>query len=182
MRKLLFLICLALFINFLLSGCQNSSKTSSANYSDVEALVEDAKSRIKELPLSEFEALQESEEYFVLLDVRSKDEHNQGYIPGSVLIPRGSLEFKVSNEAFWDNEGLYLPEKTDKLVLYCKSGKRSALAADALQKLGFENVIALAGGFNAWKAAYPSEVEVNLPPITSQGSTPVTVEEDAGGC
>lgn len=181
MRERIFHIVLASMIILWLPGCQSSSGSPST-FDDVTAFVEDARLRIEEASVSDFKSLQESEEYFVLVDVRAKEEHDRGYIPGSVLIPRGSLEFRIGSEDFWDNEGLYLPEKSDKLVLYCKSGKRSALAADALQKLGYENVIAISGGFNAWKAENPEEVEVNLPPITSPGISPITVEEEGGGC
>lgn len=172
---------MTLAIALVLMGCQPTS-TVPTSYADVEAMVEDAKTRIVETSLEDFAALLESEEYYVLLDVRSKGEHDRGYIPGSVLIPRGSLEFRIGSEEFWDNEGLYLPEKSDKLVLYCKSGKRSALAVDALQKLGYENVTALTGGFLAWKAENPDEVEVNLPPVMSPGAAPIALEEEAGGC
>lgn len=179
MRYTIYSIILA--IAFLLPGCQPTSNVPTS-YADVDAMIADAKTRIVETSLEDFATLLESDEYYVLLDVRAKGEHDRGYIPGSVLIPRGSLEFRIGSEDFWDNEGLYLPEKSDKLVLYCKSGKRSALAVDALQKLGYENVTALTGGFLAWKAENPDDVEVNLPPITAPGAAPIALEEEAGGC
>ena len=151
-------LILAPFLIALIHGCQ-PSLNSPESFADVDALVEDAQLRITEVAPGAIDSLQNLDEYFVLLDVRSESEHNQGYIPGSVLVPRGLLEFRIGSESFWDEEGLYLPEKEDRLVVYCKSGKRSALAADALQKLGYTNVMSISGGFLSWKSAYPDRIE-----------------------
>ncbi len=80
----------------------------------------------------------------VLLDVREKDEYLEGYIPGAKWIPRGFLELRIEEQ---------VPEKTSEVVLYCAGGTRSALAAKALEDLGYTNVKSMAGGFTAWKRA-----------------------------
>ena len=69
--------------------------------------------------------IMESEEIFNVIDVRQNNEYYHGFIPGSVNIPRGSIEFNIATESFWENEGLYMPEKKETLILYCKKGKRS---------------------------------------------------------
>lgn len=106
-------------------------------------LVLEAKSQIKEVSLDEAQqALGRS----VVIDVREPEEIALGRLPGALCIPRGVLEFKIGT----------LPQTQDKatpILLYCRSGGRSALAAVQLQKLGYANVVSMAGGFDAWSAA-----------------------------
>jgi molybdopterin/thiamine biosynthesis adenylyltransferase/rhodanese-related sulfurtransferase len=80
----------------------------------------------------------------VLIDVREKDEWQEGFIPGAQWIPRGFLEQRIEDQ---------VPEKNAAVVLYCAGGTRSALAARSLGELGYTNVSSLAGGFSAWKRA-----------------------------
>src|SRR5262245_44815455 len=80
----------------------------------------------------------------VLIDVREKDEWTEGFIPGARWITRGYLEQRIEDQ---------VPEKSSEIVLYCAGGVRSALAARALQELGYSNVKSMAGGFTAWKRA-----------------------------
>ena len=78
----------------------------------------------------------------VFLDVREADEYAQGAIPGALHLPRGFLEVQVEGR---------LPDKARPIVVYCAGGTRSALAAKALQDLGYADVVSMAGGFNRWK-------------------------------
>lgn len=105
-------------------------------------LVLAAKTRITEVDLSQAEAAIRDAD--LLIDVREADEYSAAHIPGAINIPRGLLEFKLSNDA-------QLAERTLKLVLYCKNSGRSALAADALREMGYRNVLSLAGGIEAWE-------------------------------
>ncbi|OZB46748.1 MAG: sulfurtransferase [Polynucleobacter sp. 39-45-136] len=82
----------------------------------------------------------------ILLDVREADEYASGHIPGAVHISRGLLEFKLSNSP-------ELASRDLKIVLYCKTSGRAALAAKALHDMGYLNVESIAGGFDAWAAA-----------------------------
>ncbi len=82
----------------------------------------------------------------LLLDVREADEFAAGHLPGAVLVPRGLLEFKLSGSP-------ELAARDLRIVLYCKSGGRAALAAVALHEMGYLNVQSIAGGFDAWQAA-----------------------------
>lgn len=86
-------------------------------------------------------ALQPLEEYFTI-DVREPSEYATGAIPGAVNIPRGLLEFEIE-KITESNRGL-------PILLYCRSGFRSALSALALEDMGYCNVISLAGGYAAW--------------------------------
>lgn len=107
-------------------------------------LVTAAKARVQEVSLQDAEqAIRDAD---VLVDVREADEFAAGHLGGAVHISRGMLEFKFSaNPA--------LQARDLKVLLYCKTSGRAALAAAALHEMGYLNVQSLAGGFDAWAAA-----------------------------
>src|SRR5262245_32940283 len=78
----------------------------------------------------------------VLLDVREREEFRQGYIPDAVSIPRGFLEIRVEET---------VPDKKNPVITYCASGTRSLLAGRILKELGYDDVVSMRGGYNAWK-------------------------------
>lgn len=109
-------------------------------------LVALAKQSIQETPPS---AAKANLAQYLVLDVREPAEFSAGHLPNAVNIPRGILEFRINNYAAFQN-------KQAEIVIYCQSGGRAALAAEALQKLGYQKVVSIAGGFAAWQAAgYP---------------------------
>ncbi|MDJ0653820.1 MAG: rhodanese-like domain-containing protein [Xanthomonadales bacterium] len=115
-------------------------------------LVAEARARIKEINADQLEA--KLGQAPVIVDVREPAEFQQGHVFGAVNIPRGVLEFEVA--AHSDVASRVAPELTVQdanLVLYCRTGGRSALAADSLQQMGFSNVESLEGGFLGWEAA-----------------------------
>ncbi len=79
----------------------------------------------------------------ILIDTREESEFAAGHIDDAILIPRGTLEFKVSSVS-------ELANKSKPVLIYCRTGGRSALAAQTLQTLGYTNVLSLAGGFEGW--------------------------------
>src|SRR5919108_316475 len=90
----------------------------------------------------------------VVLDVREKDETDQGILPGSKLVPRGYLELRIEEA---------VPDRDSDVVLYCAGGTRSLLAGRTLQDMGYRKVRSLAGGYGAWKdAGLPVEVPFRL--------------------
>src|ERR671922_265947 len=90
----------------------------------------------------------------VVLDVREKDETDQGILPGSKLVPRGYLELRIEET---------VPDRDSDVVLYCAGGTRSLLAGRTLQDMGYRKVRSLAGGYGAWKdAGLPVEVPFRL--------------------
>jgi molybdopterin/thiamine biosynthesis adenylyltransferase/rhodanese-related sulfurtransferase len=103
--------------------------------------IADIKKRIREATPEQVEDLIQSGDV-QLGDVREKDEWNAGHIPGAVHVPKSYVEQWAEDR---------LPEKEKTTILYCAAGVRSAMAADTLQKLGYQNVISMAGGFNRWK-------------------------------
>jgi rhodanese-related sulfurtransferase len=103
-------------------------------------LVNDARTRIPEVTVSDVRAMQEAGTPVVLVDVRDQSEVNLGFIPGALHISRGTLEGKIERAVARDA----------KVVLYCSSGNRSLLAGDMLRQMGYGDVSSLAGGIRAW--------------------------------
>jgi molybdopterin/thiamine biosynthesis adenylyltransferase/rhodanese-related sulfurtransferase len=101
-----------------------------------------AKSEIDEVSTRDAAARLASEPRPVLLDVRERDEYEQGFIPGAIHIPRGSLESRIDNA---------VSERSRPVIVYCASGNRSVYAAKTLGELGFTNVASMSGGFSEWK-------------------------------
>lgn len=90
----------------------------------------------------------------VIIDIREKDEFSFGWIEGALNIPRGILETnlqKIPQVASAENPLVALFDY--KIYLYCRSGARSVLSAESLQRLGYQNVYSMAGGIVAWKNA-----------------------------
>ena len=109
-----------------------------------QALVQEAKTKIKEVQVPQLKTWMDSGEKLLLIDVREDNEWQAGHAASAIHISRGTLESGIEKAA---------PDKAQRVVLYCRSGARSALAADTLQKMGYSNVFSLAGGFIAYQAA-----------------------------
>lgn len=117
---------------------------------EFEAIVNDAKTRIKELTVEE--TLERMKDGAALIDVREDGEWEKEHALGAQHLGRGVIERDIVN-AF--------PDKNTELILYCGGGYRSALAADNLQKMGYTNVFSMAGGWRAWNDAdAPTEMEI----------------------
>lgn len=112
-------------------------------YKTYHDLVAEAKTRIREISPADSIALHSRRDGTVFIDVREPNEWNLGYIPGARHIPRGNLESGIERCA----------DRDQRIVLYCASGNRTALAADTLQQMGYTNVESLAGGFRGWVEA-----------------------------
>src|SRR5579875_3100519 len=107
-------------------------------------LLQSVKSQIDEVNVDETSRAIQSDNPPHIVDVRERDEYEEGAIKGAVHIPRGYLELRIENA---------VPDRDEPIVLYCAGGTRSALAAQSLQAMGYTNVSSLAGGFGAWKTA-----------------------------
>jgi rhodanese-related sulfurtransferase len=106
-------------------------------------LVREAKTRVPELSASDGVRLQHDHPGTVFVDCREPNETALGTIAGAVVIPRGVLEQNIERVASRDR----------KVIIYCASGNRSALAADSLREMGYQDVATLGGGFRAWVQA-----------------------------
>jgi sulfur-carrier protein adenylyltransferase/sulfurtransferase len=112
-------------------------------------LLQQVKGEIDEIDASRAREIIE-EESSSIVDVRERDEWDEGHIPGAVHVPRGHLESRIEQAA---------PDKSRPVVVYCASGNRSAFATKTLEELGYQRVMSLAGGFTDWKRnGYPYEV------------------------
>ena len=107
-------------------------------------IVEDAKTRIREVNVEEAQARLSAGTDARLIDVREDHEWDAGHAAGAEHMGRGIIERDIETE---------IPDKHKELILYCGGGYRSALAADMLQRMGYENVYSLAGGWKAWQEA-----------------------------
>ena len=108
------------------------------------ALVNDAKTRIREISVGEVANDIADGNEFALIDTREESEWNAAHAAGALHLGKGIIERDIEAA---------IPDVDAKIVLYCGGGYRSALAADALQQMGYTNVFSLAGGWRAWKAA-----------------------------
>ena len=107
-------------------------------------LIARARSEIQETTASEVKRRLASKESFTLVDIRERDEFDQGKIPGAIFIPRGFLELRIEEKQ---------PDRDAPIVVYCAGGVRSALAVRNLMEMGYTNVQSMIGGFNGWKNA-----------------------------
>jgi rhodanese-related sulfurtransferase len=113
------------------------------------AIVNDAKTRVKEWDFREVKKRLDAGEKITLVDVREDSEWARGHLPGAIHLGKGVIERDIEQA---------VPDKSATLVLYCGGGFRSALAADNLQKMGYKNSISMDGGWSAWtKAGLPTE-------------------------
>ena len=114
-----------------------------AEHTRYQQLVTDAKKNVTEIsPQDAAAKLNSGEAIFV--DVRDKDEWDEGHIPGATHLSRGTIELDIEEK---------VPDPNAMIICHCGGGGRSALAAERLQKMGYKNVRSMAGGFKAWKAA-----------------------------
>ena len=112
-------------------------------------LVNDAKSRIREVTVDETRQRLTANTDARLIDVREDNEWDSGRAAGSIHLAKGIIERDIETT---------VPDKSAELILYCGGGFRSALAADNLQKMGYTNVISMDGGIRDWREkGYPLE-------------------------
>jgi rhodanese-related sulfurtransferase len=107
-------------------------------------LVNDAKKRVKETNVAAVKARLDKGEKVNLVDVREDNEFAKGHIPGATHLSKGIIERDIEKT---------FPDRDAELILYCGGGFRSALAADNLQKMGYQNVISMDGGWRGWNEA-----------------------------
>jgi len=99
----------------------------------------------KNISVCDLDAAKASLSTSLILDVREPAEYAAGCLPGAINIPRGVLEFKISSHPDFQDK------QQKNITVYCLTGGRSALATEALNKLGYSNAISMEGGFTAWK-------------------------------
>ena len=114
-------------------------------------IVNDAKSRVRETTPEEVRRKQEAGEKFHFIDVREDNEWQAAHAEGATHLGKGIIERDIEKA---------IPDHDAEIILYCGGGYRSALAADALQQMGYRNVISMDGGWKRWhELGYPTENE-----------------------
>jgi rhodanese-related sulfurtransferase len=106
------------------------------------ALVQHAKSRVKEIDIAQYQEM--PRESHLLVDVREDREWAEGHAACAIHLSKGIIERDIETR---------VPDTNTTMVLYCGGGYRSALVADALERMGYRNVISLDGGWRAWNEA-----------------------------
>ncbi len=110
-------------------------------------IVNDAKTRIRELTVDQVKAKLDRGEPFHLIDVREESEWAKDHVSGATYLGRGIIERDIEQQ---------IPDPDAEIVLYCGGGFRSALVADNLQKMGYRNVYSMDGGIRDWRQkSYP---------------------------
>ena len=147
MNKLMCIISTILCI--LLTACGNDSSMVIIGGADgpAEILVsgEGEKAMYKQITAEDAKKIMDSEEEYIILDVREQDEFNAGHIPGAILISYTEIEMKAEE---------MLPDRHKQILVYCRSGRRSKIAAESLSKLGYTDIKEF-GGIIDW----PYEIE-----------------------
>lgn len=105
-------------------------------------IVDDAKTRIREISVNDTKKRMDRGEKFILIDVREESEYAKDHLPGAIHLGKGIIERDIEAR---------VPELNAEMILYCGGGFRSALAADNLQKMGYTNVISMDGGIRDWR-------------------------------
>jgi rhodanese-related sulfurtransferase len=105
-------------------------------------LVQDAKSRVREVTVDDVKAKLDRGERFHLVDVREESEWAKDHLPQAIHLGKGTIERDIEQR---------LPDPSTEIILYCGGGFRSALAADNLQKMGYTNVFSMDGGIRDWR-------------------------------
>lgn len=114
------------------------------------ALVDDARGRVREIDVATTRERTAQDPQVVLVDVREESEWAAGHAAGAIHLGKGVIERDIEGR---------VPDRGTEIILYCGGGFRSVLAADALQRMGYTNVVSMAGGWRAWQEAQAPTVK-----------------------
>ena len=121
-------------------GCVGCAPEGSSNSDSTGDSVENS-ATYEQISGAQAKAIMDSASGYIILDVREQYEYDEGHIPGAILIPYGEIADRAENE---------LPDKDQLILVYCRSGRRSKIAAEELVKLGYTNVKEF-GGIIDWE-------------------------------
>lgn len=137
------------------SSCQGIYENSSE-------MASDCKKKTVQISVDDLKSKLEAGGDYYLIDIRQPSDYYTGNIPGSILLSRGVLEFKIDDAGFWAEQYIYPPEKESEIIIYSDNGDFGILAAQALNKLGYTRVFNLEGGYKA----YNPNQDPNAKPVT----------------
>ena len=127
MKKRSRFLVVILAFSLICVGCSDTDNSNTITY--------------EQISQDEAKALMESEIDYIIIDARTQSEYDEGHIPGAILIPEYEIVTRAENE---------IPNKNQLILVYCRSGRRSKIAAEELVKLGYTNVKEF-GGIIDWK-------------------------------
>lgn len=135
---------LLIFLCILLTACANDSSIGIIGGADGPTAIivseKGEQAMYKQISPEEAKSIMDSEDKYIILDVREQDEYDSGHIPGAILIPYTDIESKAEE---------ILPDKDMQILVYCRSGRRSKIAAETLSELGYTNIKEF-GGIIDW--------------------------------
>lgn len=120
--------------------------------SPAKELVDKARAATQQVSIKDLKDAIDANKEMVILDVREPNEYDVAHIPDAINVPRGLLEFSI-----WT----VVPNKEEKIFVYCKTGARAALATKLLNEMGYKNAVAVNTGGVAWvQAGYPVKTSI----------------------
>jgi rhodanese-related sulfurtransferase len=120
--------------------------------SPAKELVDKARAATQQVSIKDLKDAIDANKEMVILDVREPNEYDVAHIPDAINVPRGLLEFSI-----WT----VVPNREEKIFVYCKTGARAALATKLLNEMGYKNAVAVNTGGVAWvQAGYPVKTSI----------------------
>ena len=134
-KKIIFLIFILIFAVAIFAGCRNKNKNEPTDATQVN------NSTYYSITQEEAKRIMDNEENYIILDVREQSEYDEGHIKNAILLPYTEIETRAEKE---------LPDKEQIILIYCRSGRRSKIAAQSLANAGYKNVKEF-GGIIDWQ-------------------------------
>jgi len=160
-RKLVYKVLFLLIAINLVSSCKTlANRENFVVYENSDALVKFAEKQISTIDCEEFYKRTKQPEKFLLIDVRELAEYKKDAIGNAVLIPRGTLEFRIESEKFFGKIGMPVPKKDTPIYIYCEKGTRGTLACFSLKQLGYTKVVHIKNGIFEMRTRFPELIIV----------------------
>ena len=134
-KKIIFMIFILIFAVAIFAGCRNKNKNEPTDATQVNI------STYYSITQEEAKRIMDNEENYIILDVREQSEYDEGHIKNAILLPYTEIETRAEKE---------LPDKEQIILIYCRSGRRSKIAAQSLANAGYKNVKEF-GGIIDWQ-------------------------------
>jgi len=148
------ILATAFFFSMIAAACMAAEPAQQPKWmtSPVKEMVDKARAATQQVTIKDLKAAIDGNQNVVILDVREPNEYDVAHIPESINVPRGLLEFSI-----WT----VVPNKEEKIFVYCKTGARAALATKLLNEMGYKNAVSVDTGGVAWvKAGYPVKTSI----------------------
>jgi len=148
------ILATAFFFSMIAAACMAAEPAQQPKWmtSPVKEMVDKARAATQQVTIKDLKAAIDRNQDVVILDVREPNEYDVAHIPEAINVPRGLLEFSI-----WT----VVPNREEKIFVYCKTGARAALATKLLNEMGYKNAVSVDTGGVAWvKAGYPVKTSI----------------------